>query len=296
MSRGSFASERPRSRTDGRRSEGSAAWLERSPSRDSFGRERPFSSNSSCSEGSRQNARPHSSTWRNSFDNYWGVDPQEFWEADVNELWGSPHRPLSKSSKRSWAQDKLDGNAPALPVAPSTRHIAYSSWPAPKKPSQGAYYWTWTTVDSAPKPARVACNEFPLAPERPCTAPAPSCAKARQESTTGEHAPDTSEPPTWQSFIGFVASGKAKRIAVKRRQEKTVQQDQENSLVESMQRRLQETQSQPLCDKKRIFRDLQRQLHPDKNVNCAAAAKFAFQELMLQRDTYLLEGKVEQCC
>jgi hypothetical protein len=160
-------------------------------------------------------------------------------------------------------------------------------------------------VESAPKVSKVANDDEPMtteprphtAPARPHTAPAPSNAKPEQASTPAAAKPpsgDQAADPSWQSFLGYVFAGKAKKTAPKQEQEKEVQkevqQKVEDPLVESMQRQLQETQSQPLEEKKRIFRDLQRQLHPDKNVDNAAAAKHAFQELMLQRNSYLAES------
>lgn len=60
-----------------------------------------------------------------------------------------------------------------------------------------------------------------------------------------------------------------------------------DSLIAAMTQQLQETHGQPLEERKRLFRELQRQLHPDKNVECEEAAKLAFQELMQQRASYL---------
>jgi len=59
------------------------------------------------------------------------------------------------------------------------------------------------------------------------------------------------------------------------------------SLVAEMTRELDQTRLQPLMVRKRIFRDLQRQLHPDKNVDQEEAAKLAFQQLMERREAYL---------
>eukprot|EP00439_Symbiodinium_sp_Y106_P016034 s8523_g2.t1 len=47
------------------------------------------------------------------------------------------------------------------------------------------------------------------------------------------------------------------------------------------------TRSSPLEERKKVFRDLQRQLHPDKNLHDQEAAKLAFQKLMESRDSYL---------
>lgn len=282
-SRGGLPPERPQSRTSTTPSKCTDAWPDRPQSRDSVGRE-------AC-----QKLREH----------YWnisgGIDPHEFWDADVDDFWDSPQRPWSRSSKQTldtqWSQGKHNGIAPPFPRgATSNRHIAYSSWPAPQKPNQGAYFWTsWAAVESAPKLSRVASgDEFPSEPPRPHTAPTPSPApnsgKQDQTAMAGDHGSDKAATPPWKSFLGFVAAGKARKIAAKREQEKLQQKIVEDSLVESMLQKLEETRSQPLSEKKRIFRDLQRQLHPDKNVHCAEAAKLAFQELMMQRNSYLVES------
>lgn len=51
--------------------------------------------------------------------------------------------------------------------------------------------------------------------------------------------------------------------------------------------RLKETKREPLAVRRTVFRDLQRQLHPDKNVHCSEAATLAFQQLMELRSSYL---------
>lgn len=50
---------------------------------------------------------------------------------------------------------------------------------------------------------------------------------------------------------------------------------------------LEQTREEPLEVRKSTFRDLQRQLHPDKNTDCEEAAKRAFQTLMEHRADYL---------
>lgn len=62
---------------------------------------------------------------------------------------------------------------------------------------------------------------------------------------------------------------------------------QPESRIVSMNRQLDETRMAPLTERKRVFRELQRQLHPDKNVDCEDDAKMAFQELMQLRAGYL---------
>jgi DnaJ-class molecular chaperone len=54
-----------------------------------------------------------------------------------------------------------------------------------------------------------------------------------------------------------------------------------------MMKKLDKARSLPLEERKRVFKDLQRQLHPDKNMEQAEAAKLAFQKLMEQRGSFL---------
>jgi len=59
------------------------------------------------------------------------------------------------------------------------------------------------------------------------------------------------------------------------------------SLITDMEKQLEKSKNEPLENRKKIFKDLQRQLHPDKNMDQPETAKLAFQKLMEQRATYL---------
>jgi hypothetical protein len=59
------------------------------------------------------------------------------------------------------------------------------------------------------------------------------------------------------------------------------------SLSASTKKQLDQSRNKPLDERKHIFRELQRQLHPDKNPDCPEAAKLAFQHLMESRAEYL---------
>lgn len=59
------------------------------------------------------------------------------------------------------------------------------------------------------------------------------------------------------------------------------------SLIAGMLLQLDQTRQEPLAVRKNIFRNLQRQLHPDKNQDCEEASKLAFQHLMEHRAAYL---------
>lgn len=62
-----------------------------------------------------------------------------------------------------------------------------------------------------------------------------------------------------------------------------------DSLLAGVMRRLDETRREPLEERRRVFKELQRQLHPDKNMDCQEAAKVAFQKLMDRRGIYLAD-------
>jgi len=54
-----------------------------------------------------------------------------------------------------------------------------------------------------------------------------------------------------------------------------------------MEELLESTSNHPLERRRAIFRDLQRKLHPDKNVEREESAKMAFQALMSRKGMYL---------
>merc|ERR1712151_109213 len=65
------------------------------------------------------------------------------------------------------------------------------------------------------------------------------------------------------------------------------------ALIANMLQRLDAAWGAPLEERKRVFRELQRDLHPDKNMDSEAdaqAAKVAFQRLMERRAGFLLVG------
>lgn len=65
-----------------------------------------------------------------------------------------------------------------------------------------------------------------------------------------------------------------------------------DALIAELRSRLGEARGQPLAQRKRIFRELQLRLHPDKHMDSteeSEAAKLAFQQLMEQRDAYLAD-------
>mmetsp|Transcript_30326 Transcript_30326/g.67971 ORF Transcript_30326/g.67971 Transcript_30326/m.67971 type:complete len:478 (+) Transcript_30326:64-1497(+) len=115
--------------------------------------------------------------------------------------------------------------------------------------------------------------------------PAPLKARVRE--------PPPSPPPPVPVTFQQRAATAAAWVLGRRRDEPKTSESQEDPeaqadlLVNEMREQLQHTRKEPLQVRKLIFRDLQRQLHPDKNTECEEAAKFAFQKLMEERRAYL---------
>ncbi|CAE7198361.1 unnamed protein product [Symbiodinium sp. CCMP2592] len=64
---------------------------------------------------------------------------------------------------------------------------------------------------------------------------------------------------------------------------------QTERLLTEMKDTLAATHNEPMAVRRKVFRELQRKLHPDKNAHCREAAKIAFQQLMDQQSKYLNE-------
>mmetsp|Transcript_104190 Transcript_104190/g.185084 ORF Transcript_104190/g.185084 Transcript_104190/m.185084 type:complete len:890 (-) Transcript_104190:64-2733(-) len=60
-----------------------------------------------------------------------------------------------------------------------------------------------------------------------------------------------------------------------------------DSLLNSVMKQLDDTKNSSQEERKKVFRELQRQLHPDKNLDNQEAANIAFQKLMERRGSYL---------
>jgi len=254
----------------------------------------------------------------------WWAEAREWWPEAVASDWESPYRPSSKNldrkqQRRTHPEREID-ERPTSPDFLSTRlnrqlrrkeegegvylHVSWvdpaskashrpcisavHATPSEKRldhtpppPFATNFYgrFSWDTSDlpwdaSAPKANRVP-------PATRChTAPTmPSEAKATWEpvrpGTAGVDGPPKAvQPPA--GFNVFAASGKPSPT-----------QTSADARIASMILQLKETREEPLAERKRLFRELQRQLHPDKNMDRAAEAKLAFQELMQQRAAYL---------
>jgi hypothetical protein len=61
------------------------------------------------------------------------------------------------------------------------------------------------------------------------------------------------------------------------------------ALLASAKAQMERTKGEPIDARKKLFKEFQRDLHPDKNPDCPEAAKLAFQQLMDSRGSYLTD-------
>lgn len=97
--------------------------------------------------------------------------------------------------------------------------------------------------------------------------------------------PGASPPSESKEDKARKAKENAERIAKERQQEAAAKKA--TSLMDSVMKQIDGTRNAPLEERKKVFKDLQRQLHPDKNPQDQEAAKLAFQKLMENRNVYL---------
>mmetsp|Transcript_56610 Transcript_56610/g.132832 ORF Transcript_56610/g.132832 Transcript_56610/m.132832 type:complete len:1004 (-) Transcript_56610:124-3135(-) len=163
--------------------------------------------------------------------------------------------------------------------APSRRGLFSSFWSGSGAESQGTSKTT-TTRNAAP-----AQQTKPPEPSSKASQPktqAPSTAKESQQRTSPSNAPQAKPQPPKRSQT-VPPSNKSGKWWSKAEDPESRSQ----SLITDMEKQLEKSKHEPLETRKRIFKDLQRQLHPDKNMDQPETAKLAFQKLMEQRATYL---------
>eukprot|EP00434_Breviolum_minutum_P010773 symbB.v1.2.009503.t1/scaffold590.1/size183855/15 len=97
--------------------------------------------------------------------------------------------------------------------------------------------------------------------------------------------PGASPQPETREDKARKAKEHAERMAKERQQEAA--EKKASSLMDSVMKQIDNTRSAPLEERKKVFKELQRQLHPDKNPQEQEAAKLAFQKLMENRNVYL---------
>lgn len=89
-------------------------------------------------------------------------------------------------------------------------------------------------------------------------------------------------PPSSSTKSSWFGSGAPSPSAAEKATQKKA-----NCLSTDMMNQLENAKSKTVEERKKVFKDLQRQLHPDKNIHQAEAAKLAFQKLMEQRSSFL---------
>lgn len=198
---------------------------------------------------------------------------------------GSDHHPPS-SRKGGWVprrpetNDRSESRATTRPLSDGngSSDFPYAAWP---RPGTGG---SWTLES----------GEF----QRPPTLKA----RGSRADSHSEPRPETRRPTSPEPAGRFMrAAAAAARVLGREKVQEQVPvepfpeepeppQDpieQAEHLVTEMLDFLETTREEPLHVRKLIFRDMQRQLHPDKNTDCEEAAKLAFQKLMEQRPGYL---------
>mmetsp|Transcript_108148 Transcript_108148/g.187756 ORF Transcript_108148/g.187756 Transcript_108148/m.187756 type:complete len:1043 (-) Transcript_108148:116-3244(-) len=156
-------------------------------------------------------------------------------------------------------------------------------------PSAGrSWFPSWGSKDSQPskkdegqkaKPARQ--KEEP--PRRSASAP-PAQSSGWPWSRSGATSTSSSSSATSAG-----RSSSATPTPTPQQQQKAAKKAEKkaDALTVTTMKTLEHARTQPLEERKKVFRDLQRQLHPDKNIDQADAAKLAFQRLMEQRASFL---------
>lgn len=214
----------------------------------------------------------HQSTWPSK---RYGPCPMK--EAFVWATWetvdGTPKARCNGTGVR-FATDKA---APAPPPFPETFRQGLGE--------SGAMSWDTRPPSSSIPVAVTAERKQAAAQWQPCRPATPA-------ASIGTAADTPKASSRWHVF--YVLGGKAERAKSSRSgedQTTTRTTDASQSAAEtriaSMLKELELTREESLPERKRVFRKLQRELHPDKNVDCEEEAKLAFQELMLQRSCYL---------
>jgi len=125
----------------------------------------------------------------------------------------------------------------------------------------------------------------PTEPARRAPGPTGGDTRARRRSWVSRLRGQSSKPG------GAAAAGEAegKRPTEGGMGASSAEEDRQQAqgFVEEFVRVLSDSHRSPLPERQRIFRDLQRRFHPDKNPFRAQAATLAFQELMDRRRWYL---------
>lgn len=214
-------------------------------------------------------------------------------------LWEQRKRELAEERRRRQAERCSDpfgaDAAPAPPrvprgVPPHGTHNAH----VPPEDLSGASAWrpwrcpifpNWSAKpEGRTEPTDTEPPEAPAGPGPP--------GPARRQAPRDAHgggAPGVGARNSWNWGAGFFGSSKVKPLVEVPRSERAARRTQE--LIAQLEKEMAKTQHQSLEERKRVFKDLQRRFHPDKNLLEEESATLAFQHLMDSRASYLKGGR-----
>lgn len=183
--------------------------------------------------------------------------------------WGVHEEPQSK-------QDTATASTPS----PATS----GSEPSPAKPSKSKAKEQQGFGQADPyKPSSQPAQKsgFFKFGSRSRSSPPSATQTSRTASDPRQNAGNQSSQPRGRS----PAQTRVPSVGLGQKQPKSAKQM--DSLLKKTEAELAKTRNEPIEVRRRIFKELQRKLHPDKNLECAESAKLAFQKLMESRGSYL---------
>ena len=233
-------------------------------------------------------------------------------------LWEQRKRELAEERRRRQAERKADPfGQDAAPVPPRVPrgvpvHGTHNAHVPPEDDFSAAASWrpwrcpifpNWSKPEGRPEPT-VSDTEPPpvprdvprgppppdATPNAPPGRPAPRPAPCPDRCTCrAQHAPRGrgGKPSAWNWGTGFFGSNKVKPL-VEVPSETAARRTQE--LIAQLEEEMTKTRHHTLEERKKVFKDLQRRFHPDKNLSEEVSATLAFQHLMDSRSTYLKGG------
>lgn len=196
---------------------------------------------------------------------------------------------------RRWCQDEKrrqqeEQRRPSAPPAPERR-------PPPEQPRDTAPPPKARRSASEPKPPKESggARRFPFFHFRgeraEDAAPEPEEAKNKKRPQADKRAKDSSRSvppsPSRASTTRQEAPKRGSRGSQPAAKEPEDPAKLAEPLIRDMRQQLDKARRESLEVRKKVFKELQRQLHPDKNPDNAEAAKLAFQSLMESRGPFL---------
>jgi hypothetical protein len=205
----------------------------------------------------------------------------------------------------------LDENGPDPPGLDQNSEDASRGDGLPKPYGASFRNWIPSNQPPPPPPPRYVANEY----YQPA-ASAPVFGQPATSSTSQVHFSQQSRGRAWEdpylpkqsdqedrhnanSSANHASSAFASKLrGIARNRKQRMEAEEARSLpaqqgiifIRQIEEELVRATSMPLQQREKVFRDLQRRYHPDKNLQCPEAAKLAFQRLMQERTSFLRDG------